>query len=40
MWSLYNSRQIPRVLGYYDEGERFELLRERESLAQKVEFWG
>ncbi len=39
MWSLYNSRQIPRVLGYYDEGQRFELLRERESLEQIADFW-
>ncbi len=40
MWSLYNSRQIPRVIGYYDEGARFEVLRERTSLAQIVDFWG
>jgi diaminopimelate decarboxylase len=39
MWSRYNSRQIPRVIGYYDSGERFEVLRERESLEEVVEFW-
>ncbi len=39
MWSRYNSRQIPRVLGYQDEGEHLEVLRERETLEQVVEFW-
>ncbi|HQG47321.1 MAG TPA: hypothetical protein PLG50_16805, partial [bacterium] len=39
MWSRYNSRQIPRVVGYTGEGDHFEVLRERESLEQVVAFW-
>jgi diaminopimelate decarboxylase len=39
MWSRYNSRQIPKVLGYYEDGEKFEILRERESLSTLWEFW-
>jgi diaminopimelate decarboxylase len=39
MWSRYNSRQIPKVIGYYEDGKRFEVLKERESLEQIWEFW-
>ena len=39
MWSRYNSRQVPKVVGYYDEGERFEILKERESLDDVLNFW-
>ncbi len=39
MWSRYNSRQIPKVLGYVEQGNRFEVLRERESLGDLVGFW-
>ena len=39
MWSRYNSRQIPKVIGYYNDGEIFEILRERESLQTLWEFW-
>ncbi len=39
MWSRYNSRQIPKVIGYYNDGETFEILRERESLQTLWEFW-
>lgn len=39
MWSRYNSRQIPRVVGYQNGGERFEVLRERESPADLIAFW-
>lgn len=39
MWSRYNSRQIPRIVGYSDEGDHFEVLRERESLEEVVAFW-
>ena len=39
MWSRYNSRQVPKVVGYYDEGEKFEILKERESLDDVLNFW-
>ena len=39
MWSRYNSRQAPKVVGYYDEGEKFEILKERESLDDVLNFW-
>jgi hypothetical protein len=39
MWSRYNSRQIPKAIGYYRDGEKFEILKERESLEQIWEFW-
>jgi len=39
MWSRYNSRQIPKVIGYYEDGKKFEILKERESLEQIWEFW-
>jgi diaminopimelate decarboxylase len=39
MWSRYNSRQFPRVLGYENDGERIEILKERESAEDVVEFW-
>jgi len=37
MWSRYNSRQIPRVLGY--RGATFEILKEREEASALAEFW-
>jgi diaminopimelate decarboxylase len=37
MWSRYNSRQIPRILGYH--GEEFEILKERESPDDVARFW-
>lgn len=37
MWSHYNSRQVPRVLGYY--GSKFEILKERQSVEEMAEFW-
>ncbi len=37
MWSRYNSRQTPRILGYHDH--QFEILKERESLDDLLEFW-
>ncbi len=37
MWSRYNSRQTPRVLGY--QGDRFQMLKERESLEELQRFW-
>ena len=38
MWSRYNSRQTPRILGY--DGDEFEILKERESFEELAEFWG
>ena len=38
MWSRYNSRQIPKVIGY--DGDVFAVLRRRESLAELAVFWG
>jgi diaminopimelate decarboxylase len=38
MWSRYNSRQIPKVIGYY-ENNTFEVLKERESKEDLLRFW-
>lgn len=37
MWSRYNSRQLPRILGY--RGEKFTILKERESVEETLGFW-
>jgi diaminopimelate decarboxylase len=37
MWSRYNSRLTPRVVGY--AGEVFEILKERESFEELAGFW-
>lgn len=37
MWSRYNSRQAPRILGL--QGEKFEILKERETLEEVGGFW-
>jgi diaminopimelate decarboxylase len=37
MWSRYNSRQTPRIIGY--RGEQFEVIKERESLDGLAGFW-
>jgi hypothetical protein len=39
MWSRYNSRQIPKVIGYYNNGEIFETLKEREDIEKTTNFW-
>jgi diaminopimelate decarboxylase len=39
MWSRYNSRQIPRILGYISDGEKFEVLKERELFEDLCHFW-
>ncbi len=39
MWSRYNSRQIPKVVGYYEDGKRFEILKDREEIKALWEFW-
>jgi len=38
MWSRYNSRPTPRIIGY--NGETFEILRERETFGDIFRFWG
>jgi diaminopimelate decarboxylase len=38
MWSRYNSRFAPRVLGY--KGSRFQILKERETIGDLERFWG
>ncbi|MFP4471453.1 MAG: hypothetical protein ACLFPE_12240 [Bacteroidales bacterium] len=40
MWSRYNSRQIPKVIGYRHGGDHFEILREREKPEDLWAFWG
>jgi len=37
MWSRYNSRQMPKVLGF--EGGRFVVLKERETVERALEYW-
>lgn len=39
MWSRYNSRQIPKVIGYYEDGGKFEILRNREKKEDLWDFW-
>lgn len=39
MWSRYNSRQFPKVIGYEDQGRKFVLIKERESLKSIKTFW-
>ena len=39
MWSRYNSRQFPKVIGYEDDGKKFMLLKDRESLQSVKKFW-
>jgi diaminopimelate decarboxylase len=38
MWSRYNSRFTPRILGY--KGGSFEILKERETPEDLIRFWG
>ncbi len=37
MWSRYNSRQTPRIIGYCND--EFEILKERETLEELSAFW-
>jgi diaminopimelate decarboxylase len=37
MWSRYNSRQTPRILGFRESN--FTILKEREALSELVKFW-
>lgn len=39
MWSRYNSRQIPKVIGYRPDLMSFEVLKERESVQDLIRFW-
>ncbi|QPH56014.1 diaminopimelate decarboxylase [Pontivivens ytuae] len=41
MWSRYNSRQFPKIFGYYktDTGTVFEQLRKKESIPEVIDFW-
>jgi diaminopimelate decarboxylase len=39
MWSLYNSRQFPAVIGYDEADGSFHCLKPRQSLEQIVDFW-
>ena len=39
MWSRYNSRQIPKVIGYFNDGKKFEIIKQRESLNKIWNFW-
>jgi diaminopimelate decarboxylase len=39
MWSRYNSRQMPKVIGYRGCGESFQLLKKRESLDEAIALW-
>lgn len=39
MWSLYNSRQFPAIIGYLNEGNDFQCLKPRQSIEQIVDFW-
>jgi diaminopimelate decarboxylase len=39
MWSMYNSRQFPAVIGYNEADKNFHCLRPRQSLEQIVDFW-
>lgn len=39
MWSRYNSRQMPKVIGYRADLMSFEVLKERESVQDLIRFW-
>lgn len=39
MWSLYNSRQFPPIIGYEEASNTFRWLRRRQSVAEIVRFW-
>lgn len=39
MWSRYNSRQFPKVIGYENDGKKFLILKQRESLESIKKFW-
>ena len=39
MWSRYNSRQMPKVVGYSEKENRFEILKQRESIEKTEDYW-
>jgi diaminopimelate decarboxylase len=39
MWSRYNSRQMPKVIGYHPGNDSFEILKERETPDDLLDFW-
>lgn len=39
MWSRYNSRQMPKVIGYEGDEMQFELLKKREEPFDLIQFW-
>jgi diaminopimelate decarboxylase len=39
MWSRYNSRPMPKVLGYQNNGAQFDVLKNRETLEDVYNFW-
>ncbi len=39
MWSRYNSRQAPKIIGYSDGGAEFEVLKQRERIDAVLDFW-
>jgi len=39
MWSRYNSRQMPKVIGYETGNHNFEILKTKESKEDLLEFW-
>jgi diaminopimelate decarboxylase len=39
MWSRYNSRQMPKVIGYHRRGNTFKILKDRESRDDILRFW-
>ena len=39
MWSRYNSRQMPKVIGYFKNGKLFQIIKERESVQNLINFW-
>jgi len=39
MWSRYNSRQAPKIVGYFNNGNKFTILKEKETLAQVADIW-
>lgn len=39
MWSRYNSRQMPKIISYRNDGEEFAILKDRESLEDLFKFW-
>ena len=38
MWSRYNSRQFPKVIGYKNDGKKFFILKKQESLESIKKF--